>query len=156
MPELAHTYDCPDTNAILVQDPFFTTFTLAEAQACLIDYTAKINLPVHTAPDGGSPAFAYWEISVIDQLENRYTWWDFNLASGASNADIKTAIIDHLVLYVRKFTTSGKTDTPQGIRIQSPALTGARSTGIIKAGKTIESDPRRTITAHTLKRTPVA
>ena len=106
MARLAHTYDCPDTNAIITDIPQFTVFSSEEANDVHIISTVQIKLPPVNADDG-TAVFVFWRIEVEDELYNTYIWDDYNLADDVSKADMKTAIRSHLATYVRKLTISG-------------------------------------------------
>ena len=51
MARLAHTYDCPDTNAIITDIPQFTVFSSEEANDVHIISTVQIKLPPVNADD---------------------------------------------------------------------------------------------------------
>ena len=106
MARLAHTYDCPDTNAIMVDYPKFTTFSTQESNDVIVKSTIHVKLPPLGA-SAGTAVFICWRFEVEDSLYNTYIWDDYNVASDANKATIKLAIKNHLKSYVRKITTSG-------------------------------------------------
>ena len=110
MADIVSTYELKNR-----YDPNTQYFTDIQASNCKIITTSKVS------HDG---TFNHWKFVVEDTDGNRYTWLDFRCLEGASKADVKSAILNHLTNDTIKAKTQGAYDYDYKLTESAPSDRG--------------------------------